>query len=444
MKKISSSRWLKLKRFFETVVKEKLNLVENYKKTRSLSQDICSALNSEDTVIQTIEDVSPPKWHLGHTTWFFETFLLIPFLKSYSLFHEKFNFIFNSYYESVGDKILRSNRGYLSRPTLEKVLLYRKQVDEAMQVLMHEDGCDKENSEIRKRIMIGIHHEQQHQELLYTDIKHIFFSNPIRPVYDPSKRPIPRNDASRKLNKPKGFTLFEGALATIGTHERSFGYDNEFPRHSHFLYDFQLRDSCVTNEEYLEFIEDGGYSKPEYWLSDGWDHVQKNKWVAPLYWEKQAGQWFEFTLQGFHDLDLKASVCHVCFFEADAFARWSKRRLPTEFEWEFSSGKVAPLLHNGNLLEKSLLHPIEERISWEHLIGNVWEWTSSAYLPYPGFRPLTGALKEYNGKFMNGQRVLKGGSCVTPMSHIRTTYRNFFQPEKRWQFTGIRLADNVK
>ena len=425
------------------MVEKKLNLAKSYSQTRQVTENICSLLNPEDTVIQTMEDISPPKWHLGHTTWFFETFLLIPFLKGYSPFHEKFSFIFNSYYESVGEKILRSNRGLLSRPTLEEVLLFRKTVDKAMGELIQEEQLKEKNPEFQRRIMVGIHHEQQHQELLYTDIKHIFYSNPMQPTYDPSDSVLFRENDLKSPDHPRVFVGFESGLASIGAYEGSFGYDNEFPRHSYFLNDFRLRDTCVTNEEYLEFIEEGGYLRSEYWLSDGWDQVLKNQWNSPLYWVKQDGQWFEFTLKGFRELERKAPVCHVSFFEADAFARWSNKRLPTEFEWEFSSTKPKLSSSIGNVLEKKLLHPIEERHAWEHLIGNVWEWTNSSYLPYPGFRPLTGALGEYNGKFMNGQRVLRGGSCVTPRAHIRKTYRNFFQPDKRWQFAGIRLADSV-
>ena len=419
------------------------SLSERYEEVRLVTENICARLHPEDTVIQSMEDVSPPKWHLGHTTWFFETFLLIPFLKGYTPYDKNFNFIFNSYYKQAGEHIFRGDRGLLSRPLLSEVYSYRKQVDSAIQSLL---GTETKNPhEIHKRIEIGIHHEQQHQELILIDIKHIFFSNPTRPIYLPQTPPSPSGKTQQVTRE---FVSFEGGLSLIGAEEDIFAYDNELPQHKYYIAPFRLSANVVTNQEYLEFIQDGGYQKADHWLSDGWDILKKEKWQAPLYWVKQDGVWYEYRLNGFSHLDLSEPVCHISFFEADAFARWANKRLPTEFEWEFAA-KSFSSLKNGekggenNFFENDILHPVSEARSepCRNLWGNVWEWSSSAYLPYPGFKPLTGALGEYNGKFMNGQRVLRGGSCVTPGSHIRLTYRNFFPPDKRWHFSGIRLAD---
>ena len=429
-----------------------------------MTKQICEYLHPEDTVIQSMEDVSPPKWHLAHTTWFFETFLLIPFVKGYTLYQESFNFLFNSYYKEIGEHILRSDRGILSRPSIKNIYSYRDKVDEDIQKLLNLES--KETINILKKIKIGIHHEKQHQELLLTDIKHILFSNPTRPIY----RPLKKFDTKKNIKKiysqssiklgqnlsiiknqeiHQDYIYFKGGLTLIGAKEDSFAYDNEFCEHKYYLNSFFLKKTSVTNLEYLEFIEDGGYDKSRYWLSDGWDIIKKEKWKAPLYWVKNDNIWYEYQLRNFSQLDPNSPVCHISFFEADAFAKWSGKRLPTEFEWEFAckTSNIMKFKINSNFLENDLLHPISEidkfkSLNFQHLLGNLWEWTNSSYLPYPSFKPLTGALGEYNGKFMNAQRILRGGSSVTSISHIRPTYRNFLQANKRWQFTGIRLASN--
>ncbi|MBE9078673.1 ergothioneine biosynthesis protein EgtB [Romeria aff. gracilis LEGE 07310] len=408
---------------------ERAPLSERYQQVRQLSAAICQPLTAEDSVIQSMPDVSPPKWHLAHTTWFFETFLLKPYLKGYEVFHPKFNYLFNSYYESVGDRQPRPQRGLLSRPTLEEVYAYRAYVDQAMQRLM------SESAEVDESLLqLGLHHEQQHQELLLTDIKHILATNPLRPAYR-TDLPQPPNEAAQSREQ---WLDYPGGLYTLGHTASEFAFDNEGPSHPVYLQDYWLAARLVTNGEYLEFIEAGGYQTPDYWLAEGWATVQAEGWQAPLYWEKADG-WAVMTLGGLRSLPLHEPVCHVSFFEADAFARWADKRLPTEAEWEVAAASVP---RQGNLLEQGYLQPIAARgmTRPDQLYGDVWEWTQSAYLPYPGFKPVHGAIGEYNGKFMNGQRVLKGGSCATPPGHIRPTYRNFFPPQARWQFSGIRLA----
>ncbi len=440
------------------LLEENKTLLEQYLKVRSTTEDICGHLQPEDTVIQTMKDVSPPKWHLGHTTWFFEAFLLIPFSDAYRIHNESFHELFNSYYKKMGNHILQLDRGFLSRPLLKEIYSYRNKVDEAIQKLLSNET--KSSKKIQNILELGLHHEQQHQELLLTDIKHIFFSNPTLPIYQPSsvvntkqnikyvhnERPFSSNkkQPTRNKSREQNYAQFEGGLSAIGNQSDNFGYDNEFPQHKHYLNPFLLQKNTVSNQEYLNFIEDGGYQRSEHWLSDGWDVIQKEKWKAPLYWIQKDRSWYEYRLKSLSKVDPNSPVCHVSFFEADAFARWSGKRIPTEFEWEFACKKLntEKKQEKRNYLESKLLHPIVENQSNDflHILGNLWEWTNSSYLPYPGFKPLTGALGEYNGKFMNSQRVLRGGSCLTPTSHIRPTYRNFLQPQKRWQCTGIRLA----
>jgi ergothioneine biosynthesis protein EgtB len=417
------------------------SLLEQYQQIRQLSELICQPLAIEDYVIQTMPDVSPPKWHLAHVTWFFETFLLIPYLKNYSVFHPQYGFLFNSYYEAVGERHPRPQRGLLSRPTVEEVYAYRKYVDDAMQHLIAEQAG---NAEVEALLTLGLHHEQQHQELLFTDLKHILASNPLRPAYQQQDLSQPQTSLqvtgtpSEKWLSEKWLD-YPGGLYSIGFAGNKFAFDNESPPHPVYLQDYYLAARLVTNGEYLEFIEAKGYETAEHWLSEGWTTIRSQRWEAPLYWEKQDGEWWVMTLAGMQPLNFNEPVCHVSFFEADAYARWAGKRLPTEAEWEVAA---APVEMRGNLLNTGNLHPIPAMgmTRPDQLYGDVWEWTQSAYLPYPGFKAAEGAIGEYNGKFMCNQMVLRGGSCVTAIDHLRPTYRNFFPPSARWQFTGIRLA----
>lgn len=407
-------------------------LLNSYQQVRQLSEQLCQPLATEDYVIQSMPDVSPPKWHLAHTTWFFETFLLVPHLPTYQVFHPKFGYLFNSYYEAIGERHPRPQRGLLSRPTVEEVYQYRAYVDQAMQSLLKEQVVD---AALESLVILGLHHEQQHQELLLTDIKHILAINPLRPAYQPILVPLPTQSSPTK----EQFLDYPGGLYTIGHQGEEFAFDNELPRHQVYLQDYYLSSRLITNGEYLEFIAAGGYSKPEYWLSEGWATVQSEQWQAPLYWEKIDGTWWLMTLSGMRPLLDDEPVCHVSFYEAEAYASWVGKRLPTEAEWENAANQ---LLLRGNFLENGHLHPIPAQgiIRPDQMFGDVWEWTQSAYLPYPGYQTAAGAIGEYNGKFMCNQMVLRGGSCVTSQSHIRSTYRNFFPPSSRWQFTGIRLC----
>ncbi|WAL60838.1 ergothioneine biosynthesis protein EgtB [Thermocoleostomius sinensis] len=414
------------------------SLTKHYQQVRQLSEQICQPLAIEDYVIQTMPDVSPAKWHLAHTTWFFETFLLLPHLKDYNVFHPQYGFLFNSYYEAIGQRHPRPHRGLLSRPTVQEVYQYRHYVDAAMEQLIADQSG---NESVESLITLGLHHEQQHQELLLTDLKHVLACNPLRPAY--------REIASMSSHSGNDCTSekwldYPGGLYSIGFAGTGFAFDNEGPTHQVYLQDYYLAAHLVTNGEYLEFMKAGGYEKAEYWLSEGWGLVQKEQWQAPLYWEQIEGRWWTMTLMGMQPVNEVEPVCHVSFFEADAFARWAGKRLPTEAEWEVASAQV-PI--RGNLLNPSSvttsqLHPIAATRSTrpDQLYGDVWEWTQSAYLPYPGFKAASGAIGEYNGKFMCNQMVLRGGSCATPADHIRSTYRNFFPPSARWQFSGIRLA----
>lgn len=401
-----------------------------YQAVRRLSEALCQPLEIEDYGIQAMADVSPPKWHLAHTTWFFETFLLCPYLEGYQVFHPTYNYLFNSYYEAVGDRHPRPQRGLLSRPTVTEIYQYRAHVDDAMATLLRQQG---DNPTVTALTPLGLHHEQQHQELLLTDLKYNLSLNPLYPAY--------RQDLSSQRGAPSPLTFveFAGGLHTVGHQEHTFAFDNEGPAHPVYLQDFALANRLVTNGEYLEFMGAGGYQTPEYWLSEGWAMVQGEGWQAPLYWIQRDGQWWTLTLGGLQPVDLQQPVTHVSYFEADAFAQWRGYRLPTEAEWEVAAAGVAI---QGNLLAADHLQPqpATGASPLEQLYGDTWEWTQSAYLPYPGFRPAPGAVGEYNGKFMCNQMVLRGGSCVTPPGHIRPTYRNFFPPSARWQFSGIRLA----
>lgn len=407
-----------------------------YHAVRADSEGLCSPLAIEDFGIQTMPDVSPPKWHLAHTSWFFETFLLQPFLPDYRPFNARFAYLFNSYYETVGTFHPRPERGLLSRPTVDEVYRYRQHVDAHMDMLLEAAGKGADNHEhIVFRTEVGLNHEQQHQELLLTDIKHIFAYNPLRPVY---------RQLSEELGAAPepGYSEIPGGIHEIGHAGTGFAYDNEGPRHRVYLNDYRIHNRPVTNGEYLDFMADGAYERPELWLADGWKRIHVEGWCAPLYWERIDGEWWQMTLGGMRPVDPDAPVCHVSFYESDAFARWAGKRLPSEAEWEVAAAR-SPI--EGNLRERGCLQPMPGRDAGplHQVYGDVWEWTQSAYGPYPGYRPLSGSLGEYNGKFMSGQMVLRGGSCVTPADHIRAGYRNFFYPGDRWQFSGLRLAEDA-
>lgn len=382
-----------------------MTLLERYKATRKRTEDICEPLETEDYVVQPVADVSPPKWHIGHTTWFFETFILKDNYTGYQEFNPDYNYVFNSYYETVGARVIRTDRGNLSRPTVSSIYQYRKYVDEAMTKLM-ECGCSKEVEEL---ITLGLNHEEQHQELLYTDIKYILGNNPLFPAYS-------KNQVSTVQNIPGAdhlISINEG-IYEIGFNESGFCFDNELGRHKVYLEPLKIAKGLVTNGEYIEFINAGGYKNFTLWHAEGLDWVRNNKVESPLYWHSIDGQWHYFTFQGLQPVDVDGILNHISFYEASAFASWKKMRLPTEFEWEAAA----------------------DQITW----GSRWEWTESAYLPYPGFKKAPGAIGEYNGKFMVNQKVLRGASDVTSPGHSRKTYRNFFHPHLRWQYTGIRLA----
>jgi ergothioneine biosynthesis protein EgtB len=409
------------------------SLQQSYAAVRKETESLCEPLEIEDYGIQSMPDVSPPKWHLAHTTWFFENFLLLPFLPGYRPFHPRFGYLFNSYYETVGTFHPRVQRGLLSRPTVAEVYRYRAHVDRAMNDLIATVAV-RDYEEVASRVTLGLNHEQQHQELLLTDIKHIFASNPLRPYYSEVKAHVDGRQPARE------WTDYRARIQMIGHGGQDFAFDNETPRHRVYLENYRVASRLVTNAEYLEFIEAGGYQAAQHWLSEGWLAVKERGWRAPLYWEQIDGKWWTMTLAGMKPLVEPEPVCHVSYYEADAYARWAGKRLPTEAEWEVAALEK-PI--QGNFRESGYLHPIPatEGAGSLQFFGDVWEWTQSAYAPYPGFRPLSGSLGEYNGKFMCNQLVLRGGSCVTPISHIRPTYRNFFYAPDRWQFTGIRLAE---
>jgi ergothioneine biosynthesis protein EgtB len=410
-------------------------IAEQYKRVRGFSEHLCQALVTEDYVIQSMPDVSPTKWHLAHVTWFWETFLLSQAVPAYQPLHPEYAYLFNSYYNSLGTRHSRPKRGMLSRPTVEEVYQYRHSIDQQVLALLAESD-ERQLAALLPTITLGLNHEQQHQELILTDIKHLLSCNPLHPAYMTGV-------SIRESHVPalEWITYPEG-LCWIGHEGEGFFFDNEEPRHRQFLQAFRLASRLITNGEYLEFIEDGGYRNPLLWLSDGWNTVQQEGWDAPLYWEKHDGHWWMMTLSGRHAVDKTEPVCHVSYYEADAYARWADARLPTEAEWEMAAREV-PL--EGNFAEQGFYHPTAPSSSGKltQMYGDVWEWTQSPYTPYPGYKPAPGAVGEYNGKFMCNQFVLRGGSCVTPQSHIRLTYRNFFPPNARWQFTGIRLAKEV-
>jgi ergothioneine biosynthesis protein EgtB len=408
-----------------------------YDEVRAFTEHLCEPLVPEDYVVQTMTDVSPTKWHLAHVSWFFETFVLREYLAGYVPLDERYAYLFNSYYVQAGERHCRDQRGYLSRPTVRQVYDFRRYVDDAMRSFM-----DSASTEVFERaapvIEIGLNHEQQHQELLLTDIKHVLSVNPLRPVYRES---TPTESAAVQ---EMGWVEVGEGVYEIGHDGKGFFYDNEGPRHRTFIEPFLMGDRLVTNGEYLDFMQDGGYERPELWLSAGWAWVAENRFTEPFYWERRdGGEWVHFTLAGTQPVDPAAPVCHLSYFEADAYARWAGARLPDEREWEVAASG-API--EGNLVDTGILAPVPCRggPGLRQMIGDVWEWTRSQYSPYPGYRPAEGALGEYNGKFMCNQFVLRGGSCATSRSHIRVTYRNFFAPESCWQFSGLRLARDLR
>ena len=426
--------------------KESLStLARMYAAVRAQTERLAEPLTPEDQSVQSMPDASPTKWHLAHTTWFYETFLLAANVPGYTHFDPRFTFLFNSYYKQLEGHPIRANRGLMSRPNLDEVREYRRHVDARMSELLEKSPAPG----VAALVELGLNHEQQHQELILTDIKHALWNNPLRPAY------LPLRSEAVQAAPTLQWIAFEEGLYEIGHSSvgpptsavqsgGGFAFDNESPRHKVYLYPFRLASRLVTNGEYLAFMADGGYRRPELWLSDGWDVACANRWESPLYWFREQEQWLVFTLGGTRPVDLHEPVCHVSFYEADAYSRWAGKRLPTEAEWEIACvGRASrPAPAEGNLLESERYHPAaaEGGDGLRQLFGDVWEWTASPYVGYPGYKPPAGVLGEYNGKFMCNQMVLRGGSCATPQSHIRATYRNFFPPAARWQFMGIRLA----
>ncbi len=438
-------------------------LLARFRHVRGETMRFAAPLTPEDLMVQSCAEASPVKWHLAHTSWFFETFVLSEFVAAYQLFHADFRWLFNSYYNAVGERPEKKLRASFSRPPLDDILAYRRHVDAAVARLLEKTPED----EALRRIVLGLEHEQQHLELIATDIKHALFTNPLQPAYTPlestsSEREMRIAPPVEWLTVSPGYPHRPG-IAEIGitpdpASVEAFAFDNETPRHSVYIAPFRIASRLVTCAEYLAFLEEDGYSRPELWLSEGWDTVRAQGWEAPLYWQRHAEKsgnspgsglrsgWQIFTLHGWRSLDelSETPVCHLSFFEADAFARWAGYRLPTEAEWEFVAAQQPSQAHpRGNLLDSNNLHPTVAQTGAsgpQQVFGDVWEWTSSPYTGYPGYKPLPGALGEYNGKFMSSQMILRGGSCVTPETHIRATYRNFFSPGTRWQFSGLRLA----
>ncbi|HET6574672.1 MAG TPA: ergothioneine biosynthesis protein EgtB [Fimbriiglobus sp.] len=424
------------------------SLAARYRAVRAATERLCEPLEPEDYQLQPAPDASPAKWHLAHTSWFFETFLLGPHAPGYRPFHPAFAYLFNSYYEAVGGRHPRPERGLLSRPTVAEVYRYRAHVDDAMADWLA-DNADGPPADVAEVVELGLNHEQQHQELILTDLNLAFSRNPLTPVY----RPAPA-DTDPASTGPAGWARFPGGLVEVGHDGTGFAFDNEGPRHRVYLRPFALASRLVTVGEYQAFVADGGYDRPELWLSDGWAARHAHGWAGPLYWQRNGGRWRAFTLAGVRDLADGEPVCHVSYYEADAFARWAGARLPIEAEWEVAAAGLDPAA--GNFADDGHYHPRPAapplippltggglRGGLSQMFGDCWEWTASPYVAYPGYRPATGALGEYNGKFMCNQLVLRGGSCASPRGHLRATYRNFFPPEARWQFSGIRLARDL-
>ena len=404
-------------------------LLARFKHVRATSRRLAAPLSAEDMLAQSMPDASPAKWHLAHTSWFFETFILLP--RGYPPYDPAFQYLFNSYYEALGERQPRAARGLITRPSASEVMAYRDHVEAAVSEVLTREVADADTAAL---ITLGLAHEEQHQELLLTDILHLFSQNRLRPAYVESSSQPSHALAARPLT----FTAFEGGVVTQGYDGDGFSFDNEGPPHEVLLRPYRLADRLVTNAEWLSFMEDGGYRRADLWLSDGWSCRKAEGWQAPLYWVENGAAWSAFTLQGVQPLDLNAPVVHVSFYEADAFARWRSARLPLEAEWEHaagSAGTAGAMLDDGDLTPRPAAPtPLAQ------MFGDAWEWTASPYVAYPGFQPSAGAVGEYNGKFMINQMILKGGSCLSPAAHIRASYRNFFQPHQRWQFSGLRLA----
>lgn len=411
-------------------------LIDRFNSVRAFTDKLCEPLETEDYVVQSMEDASPARWHIAHTTWFFETFFLQAADPQYRPLHPQYAFLFNSYYAQAGKRYPRPRRGLITRPTVQQVFEYRKSINEAVNeslATLNEEAWQRWASVVE----IGIHHEQQHQELLLTDLKHALSFNPLYPAYKEV------GTAPHSSVETLKWTNYEGGIYGFGHPADSFCYDNETPRHQRLLYPFQIADRLVTNGEYLQFIEDGGYQTEPLWLSDGFAAAGRESWNFPLYWVRKEEDWYQFTLNGLQKLDPDEPVSHVSYYEADAYASWLGARLATEFEWELAARSSQPA--TGNFVEDGHLHPLaaDSGTDSRQFFGDLWEWTASPYTGYPGFQAMKGALGEYNGKFMSGQMVLRGGSCGSSQSHIRPTYRNFFYPSARWQFTGIRLAKDA-
>jgi ergothioneine biosynthesis protein EgtB len=464
----------------ETVLAERCTgsaLLERFKQVRGATVAFTAPLTAEDQMVQSCAEASPTKWHLAHTSWFFETFVLADYLPGYEGYHKDFRWLFNSYYNALGDMPEKKLRASFSRPGLDQILAYRVHVDAAVGRLLEMELDAPVEEEVLRRVVLGLEHEQQHLELIATDIKHALWTNPLHPAYvqgEAGASATADSFAALRNDNKLGYTAFAGGLTEIGispdaTDVAAFAFDNETPRHTVYLQPFQLANRLVTCEEYMEFMNDNGYSRPELWLSEGWTTMRAEGWQAPLYWRREQAGWSVYTLRGFVPVEelMETPVCHLSYFEADAFARWAGARLPTEFEWECAVASLSTLIRDGsegerllswpthgptaggvivaettNMLEQGALHPRAAQMpsGLQQMFGEVWEWTASGYTGYPGYKALPGALGEYNGKFMSSQVILRGGSCVTPATHIRATYRNFFPPGTRWQFSGLRLA----
>lgn len=415
-----------------SVAPHALSLTDRFSTVRRTTEHLVLPLSAEDQAVQSMPDASPSKWHLAHTTWFFETFVLKSYCRGYKPFDPAYDYLFNSYYEAVGPRHPRPQRGMLTRPGLDEVLAYRRHVSDAMSGLLASDARD-----CRHLVELGLNHEQQHQELILMDIKHLLSMNPLLPAYVPQ-----REHAATAPARPQRWLDFEGGLVEIGHAGDGFAFDNEGPRHRTWVDPFALAARLVTCEEYAAFIDDGGYRRPEFWLSAGWECVNQRGWQAPSYWRKDGADWHVFTLTGLHSMNPDEPVCHVSFYEAAAFAKWAGKRLPREAEWELGAADVAL---DGNMMDDGHYNPLPARSDGlAQMIGDAWEWTASPYVAYPGYREPPGAVGEYNGKFMANQMVLRGGCAATPRDHIRTTYRNFFPPDARWMFGGIRLAEDLR
>ena len=415
-----------------TTTSSRETLIAEYDRVRRYTETLCAPLSVDDYQIQSIVQTSPPKWHIAHVTWFFEAFVLPHFNSAYKVFNLDYDYLFNSYYYTHGQMHPRPNRGLLSRPTVDEVYRYRRYVDDAMRQLMERvDESDWEA--LAFRVILGLNHEEQHQELLLMDVKHNFSVNPLYPAYRDDL--TPPSGSGREM----GWLDRVGGVRRIGSTGGAFTYDNETPRHDVLLRDHRLADRFVTNGEYLDFMEDDGYRNPAHWLSDGWALLQREGWRHPLYWREQGAEWRQFTLGGLCRLNPDEPVCHLSFYEADAYARWVGKRLPLESELE---ALLSELPVKGNFADRDQLHPgpAGNKAQW---YGDLWAWTASPYSAYPGFKPLEGSMGEYNGKFMSNQMVLKGGCCITPSGHTRASYRNFFYPDERWAFTGLRLAEDA-